>query len=268
MDYRDGAPFSEGFWKNMDEAVVNMASCHMTGRRFLTIFGPLGPGAQSINIDSSTKQEEQKDGMVRTSGRDFVEIPQIYADFTLLWRDLESYERNGYPTDLSAAQMAAETCARKEDELIFHGSSFLGVEGLLNVKGANKQTLSNWGEGENAFTDVAKAVTLLSSKGMHGRYALVVSPDLYLMMQRIQPGTGVMEIDRVKALVDSRLFKSSILGTKKAVLVCAEPQYMDLVIGQDMITGYLEMVDFNHHFRILETVLPRIKRRDAVVVFG
>ena len=43
---------------------------------------------------------------------------------------------------------------------------------------------------------------------------------------------------------------------------------MDLVIGIDMTTAYLELVDLNHHMRVLETVLPRIKRQDAIVVFG
>jgi uncharacterized linocin/CFP29 family protein len=42
---------------------------------------------------------------------------------------------------------------------------------------------------------------------------------------------------------------------------------MDLVIGQDMITAFLESVSLNHNFRILETLLLRIKRKDAIVVF-
>lgn len=53
-----------------------------------------------------------------------------------------------------------------------------------------------------------------------------------------------------------------------AVLVCAEPQYMDLVIGQDMITSYLETRNLNHYFRIIETILLRIKNRDAVIVYS
>ncbi len=42
---------------------------------------------------------------------------------------------------------------------------------------------------------------------------------------------------------------------------------MDLVIGQDMAAAYLETKDLNHVFRIVETILLRIKNKNAVVVF-
>ena len=45
----------------------------------------------------------------------------------------------------------------------------------------------------------------------------------------------------------------------KAVLVCAEAQYMDLAVGQDLAAAYLELVNLNHYFRILETAALRIK---------
>ena len=86
-------------------------------------------------------------------------------------------------------------------------------------------------------------------------------------MQRLQEGTGLLEIDRVSKLVDGNIFKTPVLGKGKAVLVCSDPRNMDLVIGQDISTGYLEQKDFNHSFRILETVLLRIKRKQAIVVF-
>ena len=41
------------------------------------------------------------------------------------------------------------------------------------------------------------------------------------------------------------------LGLNKAVLVCAEPQNMDLVIGQDLITGYMGSAKLNHEFRVI-----------------
>ena len=50
-------------------------------------------------------------------------------------------------------------------------------------------------------------------------------------------------------------------------MVCAEPQYMDLAVGKDIETGYLETTDFNHVFRIMETVALRIKQKDAIIVF-
>ena len=269
MDYlsRDSAPFPEDLWNRIDSAVVDSARRNLVGRRFLTLFGPIGAGAQSINIDSRDKTEDFDDGVVRTTGRSYAEIPQIYDDFFLLWRDIEASDKADYPVDLASAMSAAESVARREDKLIFFGNQALGVSGIMNAPGANKVKRGDWKTGENAFSDIAKGITILDEKGFLGNYALILSPDLYLDLQRIQPGTGLMEIDRVSKMVDGRLLRANVLGVKKAALVCCEPQYMDLVVGIDMTTAYLELTDLNHHMRVLETVLPRIKRQDAIVIF-
>jgi len=86
-------------------------------------------------------------------------------------------------------------------------------------------------------------------------------------LQRIQANTGLLEVDRVKKLLEGNLYQTPVLGTNKAVLVCSEPQNMDLVVGQDMITAYLGPEKLNHALRVMETVLLRIKRKDAIVVF-
>ena len=61
---------------------------------------------------------------------------------------------------------------------------------------------------------------------------------------------------------------TTALDCNKAVLVCSEPQNMDLVIGQDLVTGYMGSAKLNHEFRVFETTLLRIKCKDAVVIFG
>ncbi len=269
MDYlsRDSAPFGEKLWNEIDDAVVEAARRNLIGRRFLTVFGPLGAGAQSAVIDGKKKSEIFGDGIVRTEDRQYAEIPQVYDDFILLWRDIEASSKEGYPADLSSAIEAAESLARREDKLVFFGNRALGLTGLTNAPQANKIKRGDWTSGENAYTDIAKGLTMLNDKGFIGRYALIVSPDLYLDLQRIQPGTGVLEIDRISKMVDGRILRAPVLGIKKAVLVCCEPQYMDLVIGQDIKTAYLELIQLNHHMRILETVLPRLKRQEAVVLY-
>ncbi|MDW7657313.1 MAG: family 1 encapsulin nanocompartment shell protein [Bacillota bacterium] len=265
---RDDAPITTDLWKKIDEAVVKTAQNVLTGRRFLHLFGPLGIGVTSINVDDSEKLDEVvKDGYIRTVGRKFVAIPALYDDFTLFGKDLEYSEKNGYPVDLSKVITSAETCALKEDRLIFFGHKDLGCEGLLTEPGTQKIKRNDWSTGEFAFTDVAAAIQLLTSKGIYGTFSLAVSPDLYLQMQRIQHGTGMLEIERIGKLLKGNIYNSPVLGKSKAVLVCADPRYMDLVIGQDMTAAFLESVSLNHNFRILETLLLRIKRKEAIVVF-
>lgn len=270
MNYlsREGSPVSGELWEQIDKAVVKAARSILTGRRFLHIFGPVGIGVGSINIDDAESvAEEAGDGFIAMKGRKYAEIPAIYDDFTLLGRDIEIHEKSGYPVDLSKAMDSAQACALKEEKLIFFGNEAAGYEGLLTAAGTHKLKRKDWSTGENAFTDAATAIELLVSEAIYGTYALTVSPDLYMQMQRLQEGTGLLEIDRVNKLLDGHVYKSPVLGKGKAVLVCSEPKNMDLVIGQDISTAYLEQKDLNHSFRVLETALLRIKRRKAIVVF-
>lgn len=49
MDYlaRESAPFSPETWEKIDSTVIDNAKKHMVCRRFLNIYGPLGPGAST-----------------------------------------------------------------------------------------------------------------------------------------------------------------------------------------------------------------------------
>lgn len=265
---RESSPLGEALWNQVDETVINTARKALVGRRFLKIFGPLGIGTQSIHIDDYENLDENHDnGFITMKGRKYVEIPTIYNDFTLFSKDLENSKQFGYPIDLSKAAYSAEECSRKEDRLIFFGNEEYGYEGLFTASGVNKIDRKDWSVGENAFQDIVSALELFTTKEVYGAYALIISPDLYTHLQRIQPGTGLLEIERINKLLNGNVYHSSILGTGKAILVCPEQRNMDLVIGQDLATGYLEQKDFNHSFRVLETVLLRIKRKQAITVF-
>lgn len=265
MNYlgRDGAPFSSELWNSIDNAVVSVVRSTLKARRFIPFTGPVGADAQYAKIDRFDKKEEFDEWYVKTTNRQVVEIPQIYSDFWLNWRDLET----GGEIDLSPAMRAAQQLAKHEDEMIFYGIPALKLEGLLTVKGSTQIKRKDWAEGENAFADVAAGIAALEKSGRSGKYVLVVSPDLYMQLQRIQPGTGVLESKRIKKLVGSHIIKSTALKDKTAFLVCAEKYCMDLMVGQDIRTGYLESVDLNHHLRIMETALLRIKCPDAIVVY-
>ncbi|MDR2884631.1 MAG: bacteriocin family protein [Deferribacteraceae bacterium] len=262
MDYlgREGAPISADLWRNIDNTVVDVAKKSLKVRRFLPLVS-VGTEAQYAKIERFDKGEEIEEWFVKTTNRQLVEIPQIYSDFWLNWRDL-----NG-AIDLSPCMRAATVLSKHEDEMIFYGIPALKLEGLLTVKGSQQVKRGNWGEGENAFADVATGIAMLEKAGRSGRYALVVSPDLYMQLQRIQAGTGVLESKRIQKLVGSDIIKSTALKDKTAFLVCAESYCMDLAVGQDITTAYLECVDLNHHFRVMETALLRIKCPDAIVLF-
>lgn len=211
--------------------------------------------------------EESEGSISVIKGRTYKHIPLINQDFTILWRDLEYSEQMGLPVDISSVMRAATQCALLEDELIFLGNDEYGYKGLLTEDGTVKLPISDWSEGENPFRDIAAGLAKFTEHGIVGRKALVVSPGLFVHLQRIQPGTGTTEYDRISKLLNGNVFSTPILKHNQAVLVCSEPQNMDLVIGQDMITSYLETKNLNHYFRIIETILLRIKNKKSVIVF-
>ena len=265
---REASNLPEALWKLMDTEVVQSARHILTGRRFLHFFGPLGIGVDSIAVDAADDvMEEESGGLLVIKGRKYMQIPVLYNDFTLLARDLENAKQTGFPVDLSKVSASAATLALREDSLIYFGNTTLGYDGLLTVAGANVISRKDWSVGENAFADIAAGIEVLIEKHIYGAYALVVSPDVYMQMQRLQPGTGLLEIDRIGKLLDGKIYRSPVLGKGKAVLVCNNADNLDLVIGQDMAVAYLEQMELNHRFRTVESVLLRIKRPQAIVVF-
>ncbi|MDD4691911.1 family 1 encapsulin nanocompartment shell protein [Eubacterium aggregans] len=267
MDYlgRTTAPFGDTLWNDIDTHVVKNAKKFLVGRHLMPLYGPLGAGILEVNVD--TKREEAFDGgIARTCGRSMVDLLQIYEDFWLFWRDLEEDERLNTPVDLSSVDQAAQTLAQREDEIIFFGQEQLGIKGLCNSEGVITMARDDWSVGQDAFLNITKGISQFYESGIIGHYALAMGPDLYYSLQRILPETGVMEIDRIRGLLDGRVYVSrALMG--KAILLCGEAQFMDLAIGQDMTTAYVEYAELNHHFRVLETLALRLKVPQAVIVY-
>lgn len=264
---RDGAPFSAPLWQQIDSAVATTLKETQVARKFLPIHGPLGPGATIAAIDSLGREEIDEGGISIMGNRTLAQIPQLYEDFWLYWRDLEASDSADIPANVSATRFAAQALAMKEDRMVFYGVKALGIEGLLTAKGVNTQKRGDWSTGETAYADVAAAMATLMEKSRFGNHVLLTSPDLMVQLNRLQPGTGVMESERIATLVNRNIVMTPVLQPKTALLLSAQPQFVDMVIGQDAYTAYTEAVDLNHHLRVLETALVRIKAPDAIVVF-
>ncbi|HEX6987555.1 MAG TPA: family 1 encapsulin nanocompartment shell protein, partial [Planctomycetaceae bacterium] len=160
---------------------------------------------------------------------------------------------------------------RAEDTLIVHGyaGEGLSLPGLLTVDGRISVPLTDWKTGPGAaFENVVQATERLVLSGFSGPYALLCSPSLYASLLRVYPQTQILEIEQIRRLVSAGVYQSSVLLGDSAVLVANGAENLDLVVGQDLTTGYLGPVDLNHDFRVLESVALRIKRPGAICVFG
>ncbi len=272
---REEAPLTPEEWDSIDEIVVRVARNRLVGRRFIQIFGPLGAGLQSVYQDTYAGADSGAVSMlgeedihpVHTELREFKQLPLIYKDFWIYWRDIETARSFGMPLDISAAAGAANFVAQAEDDLILNGHKKLGFEGLLNAKWRNTVPMLNWDESGLAFQNVVDATKKLIDSGYYGPFAMAVSPSLFSKMQRVYNNTGVLEINQVRELVTAGVFQTPVLPDDGVVIVSTGPENFDMAVAQDLITAYLGPDKMNHPFRVLESLVLRIKRPEAICTF-
>jgi uncharacterized linocin/CFP29 family protein len=277
VDYlqRDQAPVSAEQWRALDRAVVDTARGALIGRRILSLVGPLGGGVEVLPNDVIGGTGAGQVDLVGAGGGDaiglqrrrFLPLPLIYKDFWLHWRDLESSRLLGTPLDTGKAAAAAAATAQAEDRLVFLGDDALELPGLLTVPGRQERPLGDWGSMGRAFDDVVAGVEALVDAGFTGPYALVVSPRLYAQLNRVFRDTGVLELEQVEKLARRGVYPTAVLPEPAALLADTGAQNVDLAVGLDLSTAYVESSDLNHRFRVLESLVLRIRRPGAIVTF-
>ncbi len=269
---RKSAPLTDGEWSRIDEAVVSTAQRMLVGRKVIEVLGPLGSGVYSIPYSLFSGKSptgidmvgEQDDFVVEPTARATINLPILYKDFKIMWRDVEADRHLGLPLDVSTAAVAANYMAVQEDDLIFNGNKELGHEGLFTAKGRLTVKIGDWDETGTALADVVKAASALSEAGHYGPYAMVVSPMLFGRMVRMYGNTGMLELDQVKALISGGVYYSNVITGSKAVIVATGGHNLNLAVGQDMVTSYMGPTNMNHVFRVLETTALLVRRPDAI----
>ena len=272
---RDQAPLQTDEWAAVDQTVVRTAQSMLVGRRFLSLVGPFGPGVEALPNDVlATSGGGQIDLLGDQAGeplsiasRRFLPLQLLYTDFWIHWRDLESSRQLGVPLDVGRVAAAAAATAQSEDRLIFDGEPSLDLPGLRTVAGRQTLPMGDWGSMGRAFADVVEGTRALIQAGFTGPYALAVSPRLYADLNRLFDGTGVLELEQVEKLARRGVFPTAVLPEPSAVLVDSGAQNLDLAIGLDLSTGFLESSNLNHLFRVIESLVLRIRRPGAICTF-
>jgi uncharacterized linocin/CFP29 family protein len=268
---RDQAPLGVDQWAALDQAVVRTAQSMLVGRRFISLVGPFGPGVESLPSDTMGGASA---GQVDLLGNQEAEairsepLPLLYKDFWIHWRDLESSRQLGVPLDVGKAAAAAAATAQAEDRLVFDGEPGLGLTGLRTAEGRQTLPMSDWDTGGQAFADVVEGVRALTQAGFTGPYALAVSPRLYAALNRIFDASGVLELEQVEKLARRGVYPTAVLPEPTALLVDSGAQNMDLAVGLDLSTAYIESSNLNHRFRVLESLVLRIRRPGAICMFA
>lgn len=270
---REDAPLTSEEWEKLDNLVVEVAKKTLAGRRFLSLFGPLGAGVQVVPVDrlggvtsaAVGFEGEETVEAVELAEREYIPLTTIYKDFVLRWDDLALARQSGGGVDFSPAAAAAFTIARAEDALLFHGQA--REPGLLKAKGRTTVPLGEWETTPGAALEaVLTAWDKLTAAGFSGEFALVLSNNLFAKLHRVNDATGVLEIAQIRELVKTIIPTPALKG-RQGLLIATGPENLDLAIGQDLITAYLGPDGMDHVFRVLESLALRIKRPGAICTF-
>lgn len=272
---RNQAPLDAAEWAAIDQAVVRTAQSVLVGRRFISLVGPFGAGIEVLpndvlagggnaQIDLLGTAEDQQ--AIRVQDRAFLPLPLIYKDFWVHWRDLEASHQLAVPLDTGKAAAAAAATALSEDRLIFDGSTNPRLPGLRSVDGRHTFEMGDWSRMGQGFADVVQAIRVLTTDGFPGPYALAVSTRAYADLNRIFDTTGVLELEQIEKLARRGVYPTPVLPEPSAVLVDSGAQNMDLAVAQDMSTAYVETSNLNHLFRVVESLVLRVRRPAAICV--
>jgi uncharacterized linocin/CFP29 family protein len=261
MEYlnRRMAPFGEDIWKRIDEAAVNAARDILTGRRFLEVDGPYGVGLTSVEVghdDFCRQPTPEEAGAVM--GR-AISVPMLGKELRLSIRRMAAYQDMGQPLNLTPVEDAAEAVARREEEFVYYGQSDFRLQGLLTAEGRAHHEGGDWGNIDQALEDVLAAVNALDARGFRGPYALALSPSLYNGLFRRYAGTDMLQLEHLRRLCQRGVHKAPIEGC-----VLIDPRVGKLIVGQDLMAGYIGQNGVHYQLYLSESVVLRLDEPRAI----
>jgi len=254
--FREDAPWDAKLWEELDKAVIGAAKTFLTGRRLVQVDGPYGLGLQNV-----TKGEVEIEPGI-TAGTS-LPVFHLFQTCRVYKRDIAAYEREGIMPPLEEVVRASLECARREDDIIFHGKQT--VRGLFTIEGVRTIGLSSWDQVGNAADDVIKAVTELDTAGFHGPYALALSPHKFNSLFRLYDRGNLSELDHIRHIATDSIYKAPILE-KGGVLIATNPGLTTLVLGQDLMLGFIGVTPESVELVLSETFSLIIRAPESICV--
>jgi uncharacterized linocin/CFP29 family protein len=262
--HRKEATFSEKVWEKIDETVVVAAKSRLSGRKLIRTQSPYGLGVKALPSGDKTVDEKTAGG-TRMTVSCITPLAMIQSEFTLPIRDIAAFEQSGLPLDLCNAAKAAISCAQQEDNLIFNGSRTIGLKGLLNIEGTQSAKLKQWNNVGTAADDILRAVRLLDNASFHGPYALGLSVELYNLLFRRYPQGSATEFEHIRQFVTDGIIKVPIMPSG-GILLCTCGFCADIILGQDLMTGFVGPSGSEYQFIVSESVALWLTQPEAICI--
>ena len=258
---REDAPFGSEIWELLDSTVAGVAASQLSVRRIVETVGPYGYGFKQL--PGSDEVVAQQDGVSIAASR-AIPVVQLSASFVLPRRDLAAFKATRVNPDLGPAVKVALAMAAQDDRILLEGSKKNAVTGLTNTEGICKLPLSDWTKVGAAADNLIEAVSALDKAGFHGPYALAIAPDKYNLLFRRYPQADGTELEHIRQLVTGGIVKAPALASG-ALLVASGPQYVAILVGQDLRVGFVgPTADLGYEFTLSESFALQVYAPGAI----
>ena len=254
----------------VEDAVITAARKPLIGRTVMPTRDLGNFGIQEIKSYTQTDMSAAAIGMAMLQGNaDIVgltpgtlQVPAIWKDFQIPYRDLISSQRIGIPLDTTFASDAGRRVAELEETLIWEGTQgfvgFMGVIGRLTEGSAGA-----WSAPANAYTDVKDAIADLEAEGYGGRPTLVVSPAQKAELRLHIGTTSDTVLEKIRDLCDVATCYF-FADNASALMVMPDPENFQLDIAQNLVTHPVVLPTQDLWCRVYEALIPKFNRAKSI----
>jgi uncharacterized linocin/CFP29 family protein len=257
-------------YQQIEAAVITAVRKPLVGRTVMPMLDLNNFGIQQLKFYTQTNMGAAAIGMAMIQGAadivgltpDTLNIPAIWKDFVIHFRDLESSRTTGVPLDTTFASDAGRRVAELEETLIWEGTGgwigFMGAVGRLTEASAG-----SWATAGNAYTDVKDAIAELGNAGYSGKPTLVLTPNQYADLLVIFTNTGIPQLVQVRELCNP-VVAHFFADDASALMVMPDPENFELKIAQNVLVHVAERENKDIFCRVYEALVPEFKRGNSI----
>ncbi len=139
------------------------------------------------------------------------------------------------------------------------------LESILGCKEVKRAKLGSWDTPGESVKDIAQAVAELFREGMRKPIAVILSPSRYAKLVATSERVGVIDLERIRALVDE-IIVSSIIPDNKVILLHNIRDVIEVVFGGDGELDYVGPENGSQVFRIWSSLGVKIKDPKGIVI--
>lgn len=263
MDFlkRDLAPLTDAAWRYIEDEAVRALSANLSDRRLVDVTKPQGFDFSAVNLGRLEPSQLVEDG-VHYGVRRVLPLVELRVPIELDIWTLDNLARGAANVDTDSVTRAALKLAAFEERAVYAGFAPAGIQGLDQA--ASNET-ADLGQEVAGFSDVvAKAVLMLSDRGVQGPFAMVLGSKPFRLLHSFQSSDPPRE--QIAKVLGGPILHSAVL--KGGFVLSLRGGDFELVLGQDASLGYDWHDREKVHLYLTESFTFRVLGPEAVVPLG